>query len=67
MSYIKEIFINILVLSYVGGELNMVIVLPDENRLENGNECAKFTFSQVTGSEWYYRDEMLKFVFINVS
>jgi serine protease inhibitor len=32
MTYVKEIFTNILKLPYVGEELNMVIVLPDENK-----------------------------------
>lgn len=31
MTYIGEIFTQILVLPYVGKELNMIIMLPDEN------------------------------------
>ena len=31
MTYIGEIFTKILVLPYVGRELNMIIMLPDEN------------------------------------
>lgn len=31
MTYIGEIFTKILVLPYVGKELNMIIMLPDEN------------------------------------
>lgn len=32
MTYIKEIFTQILVLPYVGQELSMIIMLPDEDR-----------------------------------
>lgn len=31
ITYAKEIFTEILVLPYVGKELNMIIMLPDEN------------------------------------
>lgn len=32
LTYIGEIFTQILVLPYVGQELNMIIMLPDEDR-----------------------------------
>jgi hypothetical protein len=31
MTYVKEIFTSVLLLPCVGGELNMIITLPDEN------------------------------------
>ncbi|XP_074135103.1 serpin B6-like isoform X1 [Sminthopsis crassicaudata] len=31
MTYLREVFTNVLVLPYVGGQMDMVILLPDEN------------------------------------
>lgn len=56
MTYIGEIFTKILVLPYVGNELNMIIMLPDEDHIELRTVEKEITYENFI--EWTRLDKM---------